>query len=261
MISIIIPTYNEETVITETLERLREAAGDFEVIVVDGASTDASRERVQALEGGFPRRLLLLAAPRSRAVQLSAAARVARGDAFLFLHADAWLPPDGVPALEHALATEDIVGGNFALRFCGPSKWNRAFTWINRARRPFGIYYGDSGIFVRRPVFERLGGFKPIPIMEDYEFVRRLQRAGRTACLAPVLTVSDRRWRRQGVWRTMWSWFWIQLLYSLGVAPERLARWYRPVRVGRVVEKQRALESTRECVAERASVRRDPASL
>ncbi len=99
-------------------------------------------------------------------------------------------------------------------------------------RRAWGIYYGDSGVFVRREVFARLGGFKTIPVMEDYEFIRRLEKAGRTAYLAPVLVVSDRRWRVQGVVRTLLSWVWVQALYCLGVPGARLARFYKPVRGG-----------------------------
>ena len=229
MVSIIIPTYNESDSITATLGTLARARGDFEVIVADGSSTDGTGEQVVSLIPGFPRPLKVVQYPRNRALQLNGAANVAGGNTFLFLHADVTFPADGVEALEEALEDPSLIGGNFQIVFEGDSPVEKCFTWAYRVRRPFGIYYGDSGIFVRRAVFEQMAGFKPIPIMDDYEFVRRLERSGPTVCLAPALTVSDRRWRVQGLFRTLASWVWIQTLYSLGVPAEHLARWYGPV--------------------------------
>lgn len=230
MVSVIIPTYNEESAILLALGALARAGGEFEVIVVDGESTDCTRQLVEQCLPIFPQPLRLIAAPRHRARQLNAGAKEARGDVLLFLHADVVFPCQGIEALERVLQTPGVVGGNFDLVFEGCSTWSRLFTWVNRVRRRFGIYYGDSGIFVRREVFERLGGFRPIPIMDDYEFVRRIERVGKTTVVPARLLVSDRRWREQGVLHTLWSWFWVQALYSLGVPPRFLVRWYRPVR-------------------------------
>jgi len=237
LISVIIPTYNEAALIESALDSLRAVRGDFEVVVADGSSTDGTALRVESLAPGFPRRIRVSVTERNRGKQLNCAAGLATGHVLLFLHADARLPEDALESLECALTQESVVGGNFHLRFEGGG-WSRFFTWVDRTRRAFGIYYGDSGLFVRRTMFERLGGFKPIPLMEDYEFIRRLDRLTRrerlkTVCLPRAISVSDRRWRAQGVWRTMWTWFWIQSLYSVGVSPSRLARWYRPVRLGR----------------------------
>ena len=101
---------------------------------------------------------------------------------------------------------------------------------VNRARRRFGVFYGDSGIFCRRDVFEEFGGYKPYPILEDYEFARRMWKAGKLALLNEPIYVSDRRWRNSSLLRTLWSWFWVQALYLCGVSPERLARMYRNIR-------------------------------
>lgn len=230
MVTIIIPTYNEAATITRTLGQLDQVRGDFEVLVVDGESEDDTRARVEVVVNGFPRPLRFLTAERNRALQLNRAAASARGDVLLFLHADTLLPPAAVESLEAALQDHRVVGGNFDLVFDGDSAWSSVFTWVNRARRSLGIYYGDSGLFVRRDTFERLRGFKPVPIMDDYEFVRRLERTGKTVCLEPVVMVSDRRWRVQGVLRTLLSWVVVQGLYSLGVSPKLLVRWYHPVR-------------------------------
>lgn len=230
LFSVIIPTYNEETTIVGALAAAFGLRGDFEVIVVDGQSADQTRMAAESFVGQFPRSLRVLASGRGRAQQLNQAAQVAAGQVLLFLHADTVLPPDALEVLEVALEDSSIVGGSFHVVFDGESKWSRVFSWVDGFRRRFGIYYGDAGLFVRRDVFMRLNGFKLMPIMEDYEFVRRLERSGRTARLATCIRVSDRRWQVQGVFRTLWNWFWIQLLYSLGVSPSYLAAWYRPVR-------------------------------
>jgi rSAM/selenodomain-associated transferase 2 len=233
MVSIIIPAYNEESCIVDSLEQLKDVRGSFEVLVADGSSTDRTRELVFQAAAGYPHRLRLVDSVRNRAIQVNSAAQVACGDSFLFLHADIMVPPDAVESLEHCLMNSSVIGGNFQIVFEGDSAVTRFFTWCYRVRRPFGIYYGDSGLFVRRQVFERMGGFTPLPIMDDYEFVRRMERAGRTVCLNPPLLVSDRRWRVQGLFPTLFSWVWIQTLYSLGIPAEHLARWYRPVRNGK----------------------------
>ena len=232
MVSIIIPAYNEATSILSVLEPLKHVRGDFEVLVADGSSTDRTQEVVRQAAANFPRPLQLVESIRNRAIQCNRATEQATGDVFLFLHADILVPRETVESVEDSLHNPSVIGGNFQIVFEGGTPIERFFTWCYRVRRPFGIYYGDSGVFVRRDVFERLGGFRPIPIMDDYEFVRRLERAGRTVCLNPPMLVSDRRWRVQGLFRTLFSWVWIQTLYSLGVPAEHLARWYAPVRDG-----------------------------
>jgi rSAM/selenodomain-associated transferase 2 len=238
VISLIVPTYNEAGQILPMLARLGRVRGDCEVILADGASTDGTAALAAACAREFPHPLLVVATERHRARQLNSAARVARGDALVFLHADTHVPPDAAEAIEAALADPKIIGGNFDLIFEGDSFAERFFTWVYRVRRPLGIYYGDSGIFVRRRVFEKLGGFRDIPIMDDYEFVRRLERRGRTVCLATSLITSNRRWRVQGLLRTLASWVMIQTLYSVGVPPRFLARWYKPVREGGELPRQ-----------------------
>jgi rSAM/selenodomain-associated transferase 2 len=232
MISIVIPTYNEEHCITLTLDQLCRTRGDFEVIVSDGGSTDLTVTLVRSRIDGFPRSLRLVESMRHRALQLNRGAALAHGDLLLFLHADVVVPPEAIERIDEQMRNRALAGGNFQVVFEGRSAVENFFTWVYRVRRPFGIYYGDSGVFVRREVFERLRGFKAIPIMDDYEFIRRLERCGPTVCLEPPLLVSDRRWRVQGLLPTLFSWVWIQTLYSLGVPAERLARWYAPVRDG-----------------------------
>ncbi|MFQ5777701.1 MAG: TIGR04283 family arsenosugar biosynthesis glycosyltransferase [Terriglobia bacterium] len=230
MISVIIPTYNEESTIEGLLRQLRAQGNGCEILVADGASTD----RTVALAERTAR---VLVSEPNRGLQLNRAAREARGDVLLFLHADV-RPPTGVlAALERVMADPAVVGGSFSLEFVGDGLPARVFTLIDRWRRPFGIFYGDAGLFVRRSVFERLGGFREWPLLEDYDFARRLVKAGRTVCLPQRLAVSSRRWKagaegRGRLWRTMTAWFFIQVFFLLRVPPRWLARWYPPVREG-----------------------------
>jgi len=222
LISIIVPTYNEETTIAELLENLA-SLGAWEIIVADGGSTDRTAD-IAATQA------TVLHVPAERAVQMNAGAKASSGDVLLFLHADVRLEPCALLAVAKALEDPSIVGGNFDIQYEGHDLAARTFTIINRYRRRIGIFYGDSGIFCRREVFEALGGYRPWPIMEDYEFSRRLWKAGAFALLDESIWVSARRWRNSGIVPTLWSWFLIQSLYYAGVSPSRLCRLYRRIR-------------------------------
>lgn len=222
MISVIVPTYNEEARIETLLQRLREQSPDGDLIVADGSSTDGTVAQAEP-------HARVVVTQANRGLQLNRGARAARGDALLFLHADVDFPEGGLAAIERALSDPAVVGGNFTVEFSGDDFPSRAFTLIDRWRRRFGIFYGDSGIFVRRKVFEQLGAFREWPVLEDYDFARQLVRVGKTVCLPQVVRVSSRRWNGR-LLQTMAAWFFIQSLYFLRVPPGWLARWYRPVR-------------------------------
>lgn len=224
-ISVIIPTWCERDGIEEAIRAAR-AVGD-EVVVADGGSPDGTA----ALAARAGARVVF--APKGRGAQLERGARCATGDVLLFLHADARLPPAARDAIRRALETPAVEGGNFRLRFAPDGVWARLFTWGDDVRRRvFRIYYGDSAIFVRRACHRRLGGFRPLPVMEDYEFVRRLERSCRTVYVRDVVvTASARRFARAPV-RTLLVWIAVQSLYSLGVPSDRLARLYRDHRPG-----------------------------
>jgi rSAM/selenodomain-associated transferase 2 len=223
MISVVIPALNEESALRETLDSVCAAAGNCEIIVSDGGSTDATRA-IAARYGP------VVTATRGRSSQMNRGAAAARGDILLFLHADVLFPKRGLTALENALTDRRVVGGNFDIVYEGSSFTNRLFTLINHGRRPLGIFYGDSGIFVRRSVFEALGGFRPLPLMEDYDFARRLIRRGRTICLRQQLTVSARRWEEFGLLRTCVAWFLLHAFYYLGIPPRWWGRLYPNIR-------------------------------
>jgi rSAM/selenodomain-associated transferase 2 len=223
MISVVIPALNEAARIPGLLHTLRAEPVSSEVIVVDGGSSDGTAEA--AREAGAT---LVVSAPRGRGQALAAGAGAARGEALLFLHADCVFPPGGLAALERLLrGRPEVVGGNFRLLFDGNDGFSRWLTGFYALIRRFGFYYGDSGIFVRRAVLEAIGGVRPIALMEDYDLVRRLRRAGATACVAePPLVTSARRFAGRRPAAIVLGWVRIHLLYWLGVDPARLASLY-----------------------------------
>ncbi|GIX07259.1 MAG: glycosyl transferase [Candidatus Poribacteria bacterium] len=221
MITVIVPVLNEATVLELNLRRLIETQPPHERIIVDGGSTDETPEIAARLGK-------LIRSPRGRAIQMNRGAKLAQGEVLLFLHADTWLEPGALEAVAQAVA-KGYVGGTFSQTIEGS---HPLYRWIERAgnwrARFCRLFYGDAGIFVRREVFEQIGGFPEVPVGEEFEFSRRLRRAGRTVLLPVRIHISARRWEQEGiVRRTLKNW-WITLLYHLGVPPERLARYYDP---------------------------------
>ena len=223
-LSVVIPTWNESARIERAVTGARAIAD--EVIVADSGSPDGTADLARAAGA------VVVDAPRGRGRQLHAGASASTSDVILFLHADVDLPPSARGAIEEALADPGVVGGNFVLRFVPRSPAARLFGWANHVRRRwFRIYYGDSAIFVRRSAYESLGGFRPLPILEDYELVRRMERSGRTAYVRSVVAEASARRFEQAPVRTLLVWTWIQLLYSaFDVNPDDLARHYSDIR-------------------------------
>lgn len=230
--TVVIPALNEARVIEPTLRAVA-ALGFEEIIVVDGGSSDETRTLVESVAGRteHPVSLRLLPSAPGRARQLNVGAAASTADILLFLHADSRLPTNARPAIEEALRDPAVVGGRFDVRFDRPSMWGQLIsTFMNLRSRLSRISTGDQAIFVRRAVFERLGGFSEIPIMEDIDFSVRLKRIGPIAAIPEHVTTSFRRWERQGPLRTiilMWS---LRFLYWIGVSPRRLAQFYTAVR-------------------------------
>jgi len=220
LISVVVPTLDEQAALPGLLDHLAALPGAWEVVVADGGSRDATVALARA------RGVRVVEAGGGRAAQLNAGAAAASGDPLVFLHADSRLPASAYASLSASPAP----GGNFALRFDGGGAFARALGAVYRAQRRLGFYYGDSTIWARRATFAALGGFRPLSIMDDYDFARRLETLGRTACLPGPATTSARRWRRLGIPRTVLSWVVIRWLFVAGHPPERLARVYRHVR-------------------------------
>ena len=244
-ITVVIPTLNEEAVLPRTLSQAASLGFD-ELIVVDGGSHDRTREIVQAFPSApaisHQRSVLspqssalspvsLLTAPPGRANQMNAGAAASEGTVLLFLHADTSLPSDARQAVERALEDPACVGGRFDVRFerdSGPG-WLIS-RMMNLRSRWTGIATGDQAIFVRRSLFEQLGGYSDLPIMEDVDFSRRLKRTGRLSALRSKVITSYRRWDTRGPLRTILLMWVLRFLYWIGISPHRITRLYGSVR-------------------------------
>ena len=222
-VSVIIPVLNEEGSIADTLRLLRPLR-PHEVIVVDGGSTDATCRRAADAD-------LLLRGPRGRAAQMNLGAAHATGDVLLFLHGDCGLEAGALEEAEHCLGGRNVVAGCFQMRVRAHGLLYRTIDTCATARvRLTGFVYGDQGLFLRREVFRRLGGFPEVRFMEDVLFSRELRRAGRIVVARKRVFVSPRRWQKVGVVRqTLRNWT-LTALAAGGVHPDRLAEFYPHVR-------------------------------
>ena len=228
LISIIIPTVDEGDIIGDTLAAATGVAG-VEIIVVDGGSRDQTRE-IAAARGAAR----VISSPRGRAVQMNKGAAAARGEILLFLHADCLLPEGFVDHIRSSLAARHTAAGAFRLAIETPGLSMRILEQLVYWRSNYlQLVYGDQGLFMTAGMFHAAGGFPELPIMEDFEFVRRLRRHGRITVLPQEMTTSARRWQRLGLIRTTTTNQLIIAAYLLGVDPERLARWYRKPAAGK----------------------------
>lgn len=221
-ISVIIPALNEATTLKETLMPLqRWRKSGHEIILVDGGSEDDSQLIAAPLVD------VVLESEKGRAQQMNAGARVANGEVLLFLHADTRLPESADEMVLLALVRHRW--GRFDVRLSGRHWLLRVVEYMmNWRSRMTGIATGDQALFLERILFNELGGFPELPLMEDIALSKRLrQKVGRPACLKSPLTTSSRRWEENGILRTILLMWRLRLAYFLGISPHYLARQYR----------------------------------
>jgi rSAM/selenodomain-associated transferase 2 len=221
-ISVVIPSWRDADNLEALLPGLAGRERIAETIVVD-ASGDERAVRIALAAGAT---FITCPAP-NRGEQMNLGAAASSGDVILFQHCDTCLEDAHLAAIEIALADPKVVGGAFFRKFDGR---HPRLMWLESVARFLtrrgGTLYGDQSIFVRREVFQKLGGFAKIPLMEDVEFSRRLRGAGKIAVLDPPVASSARRHLRKGAWRTTIQNGLFIVLYNLGVSPHRLHRWY-----------------------------------
>jgi rSAM/selenodomain-associated transferase 2 len=220
-ISAIIPTLNEQGNIKSLLDYLRQLDPTLELIIADGGSSD---ETVSLAEG-LSR---VVHATRGRGAQMNAGANIATGEVLWFLHADCRPHPDSIHAIQLALADEAVAGGGFEYNLYHPAFRFRVIEYLsNRKNRLLQWLFGDMGIFVRREIFKKMGGYKEIPLMEDMDFSKRLKQHGKIEILPQRTNTSARRWIEEGyILNSLLSWI-LQSAWALGASPDILARFYQ----------------------------------
>ncbi len=222
-ISLIIPVYNEAGTIGQCLANLEALEGEAEILFADGGSTDGTLERLNGRA--------VVRCPKGRARQMNAAARQSGGDVLWFSHCDSVLPRDGLKQIEEA-AERGAQFGCFLIGFDYQGPFMGCNTTLSNLRsKLWHIAFGDQGMFMTRELFLEAGGFPELPIMEDYEFSRRMKRAGVPLQVLPGrIVTSGRRYRTGRPLRTMWQMFWLRCLYRAGADIHEIARRYRDIR-------------------------------
>lgn len=231
--SIILPVLNETDVINPLLDHLEtlDGCGHCEFIVVDG-SPDGNTIKTVTRSG-----VRCIKSLQGRASQMNAGAAVAEGEILIFLHADTRLPRQAIELISkvmtrRAKTRQSLIGGAFDLRIGSERRILKIIARIASMRsRLTRIPYGDQAIFIRRDYFDRLGGYPEIPLMEDVALMRRIKRAGGRIGFTPepVIT-SARRWEQEGIlYTTLRNWLLLSA-YILGMAPDKLAKYYKPAR-------------------------------
>lgn len=234
MISIIIVAYNEADLIRSCICKLKKqkCSRDYEIILADGCSTDATV--LLALQEN----IIIVECQKGKAVQMNRAAEAAKGDILFVVHADMELAENTLETIQKHV-DEGYDAGGFANTFKNHNDRIKSLGhWMNfrffdkREQSDKGIFYGDNGIFVKKSVFECLGGFREISIMEDYDFSIRLRKQGyKTVKIKkPTIIVSARRHVKAGFFKTRFQWVIIRILFNWGVSTDTLAKWYGDVR-------------------------------
>jgi rSAM/selenodomain-associated transferase 2 len=224
MVSIIVPTLNEEARIASTLKALQSLSGDKEIIVADGGSEDRTVEIATGLG------VRVVSCERGRGCQIRTAAHQASGTILWVVHADTRPEGGALHSIRTSLTDRAAAGGNFSLVFEGEHYSARHMTWIYPYLRYLGLSYGDAGIFIRRSVYDAIGGCSPYPLFEDLDLIRRMRRHGRFVHLSARIFTSARRFSGPQYPKIWTLWITLQILYWAGVSPYRLARWYRLAR-------------------------------
>ena len=225
-LAIVIPVFNEEKTLADALKSIQnlELEAADELVFVDGGSTDKTKQLI--LDAGFQ----CLASAQGRAKQMNKGAASTNSDIILFLHIDTAISSSNISNIKKTY-NQGYVSGRFNIRLSESNISYRIISFFINLRSSLSkISTGDQAMFVARDVFEDIGGFPELPLMEDIALSKKLKSIGRVACLKDTLITSSRRWQKHGIAKTVVLMWKLRFLYWLGVSPERLAKMYRDAR-------------------------------
>jgi rSAM/selenodomain-associated transferase 2 len=227
-ISVIIPAFNEEQTIYKALEALARLQNVSEVVIVDGGSTDRTVQIVEDFKQ-IKNLQLIKYGIANRGKQLHEGTLHAKGDIFWFLHADARPVQGSGRQIKALMRYKQVVGGHFNVAFNGTSRWAKFLNWLYPYLFNSGLVYGDSGIFARRETYEKIKGYKPLPIFEDVDLYKRLRKRGEMMRVNLAVTTSSRRFENRSYLWTFIKWSFLQALYWAGLPPRLLAKSYKQI--------------------------------
>lgn len=215
----IIPVFNEENYISPLLQQLF-LQNPYEIIVVDGGSDDATCKLVSLYD-----RVNLIHTGKGRALQLNTGAEIANGDIFLFLHADSIIPSTAISDICQILSVNESAG-SFCLAFDKQNWWLNIYSRMSRLN--YSLFtYGDQGLFVSKDLFEKIGGYPDIPLMEDLEIQKKLRAKGNFIKLTKPIITSSRRYNKHGYVLQQLKNILLVGLYLIGISPKKLIHFYR----------------------------------
>ena len=224
MISVIIPIFNEEKILSKNASQFRELSNHTELIFVDGGSSDKSIEIAE----GYGK---VLRSEKGRALQMNSGAKSASFDILLFLHADSYVSQHTPIAIEENMKKSNFLGGCLTQRL---AKRGAVYRFIesfgNMRARITKVFYGDQGIFIRKNMFFEMKGFPEVPIMEDVLFTKKLRKLGKTVVLPEEVSVSPRRWEKKGIIRTISFYSLLNILSWMKISSERVRLLYDDLR-------------------------------
>jgi len=224
MISVIVPIYNESKILTDNSGFFRNLSQKTELIFIDGSSTDNSAAIAETLGK-------LVSAEKGRALQMNTGAGKAGGDILFFLHADNAIGLDSLLSIEREINQNSIIGGCLTQRIKRKEAIYRIIeTHGNCRARISKVFYGDQGIFVKKDMFVKAGGFPEVPIMEDVLFTKKLKRCGRTKVLPDKIEVSARRWEKNGILKTILIYNLLMILFRIRVPLKKIKFFYGDLR-------------------------------
>ena len=220
LISIITPVFNEERNIRPFLTHIGSLDGDFELILVDGGSSDRTLQEVQDCRDDFSHMLKILETSRGRAIQMNKGAKVAGGDILLFLHVDCTLEINALRLIEKAIYEKKAIGGGFRQEFSSPDLFLKLGSAIGNFRVSLNrIFYGDYGIFMKKDIFWKIGGYDEIPYLEDVELCRKAKRHGQLLQIHRRIVTSPRRYLKKGKLKLAAAFMLANLFNTVGWRP------------------------------------------